>query len=255
MQECPTSGVLNAEAIALAPRPQRKSKSTEALKRCNDDPHIIAAVAQLFWNDRKVPRPHILPTSHPTSAGFAFARPQSPDTPIDRLLCEIFVALVRGRTMLTGTRATACLLQGCQAAHAAARVAGCVLTWPTDGWRLWGGQVDKARSWFSRAVLLDPDNGDFWALYYKFEAVRSLPFHIGTRPPSLPPLRARRQLKLRHPRLVMPPVVHRHAWVTHPGPRMVPPAPSAVAQRSQRCPCPRCLSSQKLSAHNDCAQL
>jgi len=83
LQECPTSGVLNAEAIALAPRPQRKSKSTEALKRCNDDPHIIAAVAQLFWNDRK---------------------------------------------------------------------------------------VDKARSWFSRAVLLDPDNGDFWALYYKFEA-------------------------------------------------------------------------------------
>ena len=45
--------MLNAEAIALAPRPQRKSKSTEALKRCNDDPHIIAAVAQLFWNDRK----------------------------------------------------------------------------------------------------------------------------------------------------------------------------------------------------------
>ena len=32
-------------------------------------------------------------------------------------------------------------------------------------------QVDKARSWFSRAVLLDPDSGDFWALYYKFEAV------------------------------------------------------------------------------------
>lgn len=35
-----------------------------------------------------------------------------------------------------------------------------------------GVQVDKARSWFSRAVLLDPDSGDFWALYYKFEAVR-----------------------------------------------------------------------------------
>lgn len=32
--------------------------------------------------------------------------------------------------------------------------------------------MDKARSWFSRAVLLDPDSGDFWALYYKFEAVR-----------------------------------------------------------------------------------
>lgn len=82
LQACPSSGILNAEAIAMAPRPQRKSKSAEALTRCNDDPHIIAAVAQLFWNDRK---------------------------------------------------------------------------------------VDKARSWFSRAVLLDPDNGDFWALFYQFE--------------------------------------------------------------------------------------
>ncbi|KAK3039574.1 hypothetical protein RJ639_027718 [Escallonia herrerae] len=30
-------------------------------------------------------------------------------------------------------------------------------------------KVDKARSWFNRAVTLAPDNGDFWALYYKFE--------------------------------------------------------------------------------------
>ncbi len=30
--------------------------------------------------------------------------------------------------------------------------------------------MDKARSWFSRAVLLNPDVGDFWALFYKFEA-------------------------------------------------------------------------------------
>lgn len=54
MQECPTSGLLWAEAVAMAPRPQRRNKSVDALKRCNDDPHIIAAVAQLFWNDRKV---------------------------------------------------------------------------------------------------------------------------------------------------------------------------------------------------------
>ena len=33
-----------------------------------------------------------------------------------------------------------------------------------------GAQVDKARSWFNRAVLLNPDVGDFWALFYKFEA-------------------------------------------------------------------------------------
>lgn len=53
LQDCPTSGPLNAEAVAMAPRPQRRSRSLDALKRCNDDPHIIAAVAQLFWNDRK----------------------------------------------------------------------------------------------------------------------------------------------------------------------------------------------------------
>lgn len=54
LQDCPTSGRLNAEAISMAPRPQRRSRSLDALKRCNDDPHIIAAVAQLFWHDRKV---------------------------------------------------------------------------------------------------------------------------------------------------------------------------------------------------------
>ncbi|CAL9228663.1 unnamed protein product [Arabidopsis halleri] len=30
-------------------------------------------------------------------------------------------------------------------------------------------KVDKARLWFHRTVKVDPDNGDFWALYYKFE--------------------------------------------------------------------------------------
>lgn len=82
LQDCPNSGMLWAEAVAMAPRPQRKTKSADALKRCDNDPHVIAAVAQLFWADRK---------------------------------------------------------------------------------------VDKARSWFNRAVTLDPDVGDFWALYYKFE--------------------------------------------------------------------------------------
>jgi len=31
-------------------------------------------------------------------------------------------------------------------------------------------QTEKARNWFRRAVLLDPDVGDFWALLYNFEA-------------------------------------------------------------------------------------
>jgi pre-mRNA-processing factor 6 len=82
LQECPESGRLWAEAIATAARPQRKSRSVDALKRCNDDPYVVAAVASLFWGDRK---------------------------------------------------------------------------------------VDKARSWFNRAVTLNPDLGDHWAQFYKFE--------------------------------------------------------------------------------------
>ena len=30
-------------------------------------------------------------------------------------------------------------------------------------------KVEKARSWFNRSVTLNPDLGDHWALYYKFE--------------------------------------------------------------------------------------
>eukprot|EP00898_Chlorokybus_atmophyticus_P005850 jgi/Chlat1/6266/Chrsp44S05860 len=82
LQECPTSGILWAEAISMAPRPQRRSRAGDALKRCDNDPHVVAAVAVLFWHDRK---------------------------------------------------------------------------------------VDKARVWFNRAVTLNPDVGDFWALFYKFE--------------------------------------------------------------------------------------
>lgn len=54
LQECPNSGILWAASIEMAPRPQRKSKSMDALKKCEHDPHVIAAVAKLFWIDRKV---------------------------------------------------------------------------------------------------------------------------------------------------------------------------------------------------------
>eukprot|EP00891_Asterochloris_glomerata_P002445 jgi/Astpho2/2445/fgenesh1_pg.00044_%23_65_t len=82
LQELPDSGMLWAEAITMAPRPQRKSKSADALKRVTDSPLVVAAVAQLFVADRK---------------------------------------------------------------------------------------VDKARSWFQRAVTLGRDIGDVWAQYLKFE--------------------------------------------------------------------------------------
>ncbi|OMP07873.1 RNA-processing protein, HAT helix [Corchorus olitorius] len=53
-QECPKSGILWAAAIEMAPRPERNTKSTDALNKCDNDPHVIAAVAKLFWHDRKV---------------------------------------------------------------------------------------------------------------------------------------------------------------------------------------------------------
>ena len=55
LADCPKNGVLLAENLAMAPRPARKAKSLDALKECPDDPHVVAAVAQLiFWSDRKV---------------------------------------------------------------------------------------------------------------------------------------------------------------------------------------------------------
>jgi pre-mRNA-processing factor 6 len=54
LQECPESGLLWSEAITSAPRPQRKSRSVDALKKCNNDPLVISAVAQLFMSDHKV---------------------------------------------------------------------------------------------------------------------------------------------------------------------------------------------------------
>lgn len=54
LQDCPGSGLLWAEAIEMAPRQQRKTKSVDALKKCDQDPFVVAAVAKLFWHDRKV---------------------------------------------------------------------------------------------------------------------------------------------------------------------------------------------------------
>ena len=79
--ECPSSGKLWAEAISTEARPQQKSRSVDALKKCDNNPHVIVAVACLFMRDRK---------------------------------------------------------------------------------------FEKARSWFNRAVTLDPDNGDAWASYLRF---------------------------------------------------------------------------------------
>lgn len=82
MQDCPASGVLWAEGIFMESRPQRKTKSVDALKRCEHDHHVLLAVSKLFWSERK---------------------------------------------------------------------------------------INKARDWFHRTVKIDPDFGDAWAYFYKFE--------------------------------------------------------------------------------------
>jgi pre-mRNA-processing factor 6 len=53
LQDCPSSGLLLAENIYIAPRIEQKSKSADAVKRCPEDPKVIAAVASLFASERK----------------------------------------------------------------------------------------------------------------------------------------------------------------------------------------------------------
>ncbi|KAI9004399.1 PRP1 splicing factor, N-terminal-domain-containing protein [Hyaloraphidium curvatum] len=54
LQECPSAGALWAEAILMEPRPLRKSKSADALKKCENDAHVVCVIARLFWAERKV---------------------------------------------------------------------------------------------------------------------------------------------------------------------------------------------------------
>lgn len=82
LQDCPKSGALWCENIMMEARPQRKARSTDALKNCENDPLVVTTIARLFWFERK---------------------------------------------------------------------------------------IDKARNWFDRACKTDPDMGDSWAWWYKFE--------------------------------------------------------------------------------------
>ena len=84
LQECPTSGVLWAESIWMEEKPKRRSKSMDALKRAEHDPHVLLSSAKLLWADSK---------------------------------------------------------------------------------------LDKARSWFNRALKVDSDLGDIWIYYYKMESI------------------------------------------------------------------------------------
>ncbi|KAJ8094354.1 U4/U6 x U5 tri-snRNP complex subunit Prp1 [Marasmius tenuissimus] len=54
LQECPSSGLLWTMMIWSEPRPQRKTRALDALKKSNDNPLIICTVARLFWAERKL---------------------------------------------------------------------------------------------------------------------------------------------------------------------------------------------------------
>ncbi|EDV20469.1 uncharacterized protein TRIADDRAFT_51004 [Trichoplax adhaerens] len=54
LQENPDSGILWAEAIFMETRPVRRTKSLDAMKRCEHDAHVLVAVARLFWSESKV---------------------------------------------------------------------------------------------------------------------------------------------------------------------------------------------------------
>lgn len=56
LQICPKSGILWAEEILTCPKPAQKSKSVDALKKCDNDPHVVTAVARLFAADNKGPK-------------------------------------------------------------------------------------------------------------------------------------------------------------------------------------------------------
>lgn len=70
MQECPNSGILWAEAIFLEPRPQRKTKSVDALKRCEHDSHVLLAVSKYLFYSLFIFNKLKLPIAHPVSNVF-----------------------------------------------------------------------------------------------------------------------------------------------------------------------------------------
>jgi pre-mRNA-processing factor 6 len=55
LQALPTSGVLWSESIwHLEPRTQRKPRSLEAIKKCDNDPTLFVTVARVFWGERRL---------------------------------------------------------------------------------------------------------------------------------------------------------------------------------------------------------
>ncbi|KIY64980.1 hypothetical protein CYLTODRAFT_492693 [Cylindrobasidium torrendii FP15055 ss-10] len=54
LQECPASGILWRMQVMSEPRPSRKTRATDAMKKTESHPVIISTVARLFWAERKL---------------------------------------------------------------------------------------------------------------------------------------------------------------------------------------------------------
>jgi pre-mRNA-processing factor 6 len=59
LQECPKSGLLWAEAVEMETPQAKKARSVDALKRCDQDPIVILAVAKLFWEGRQLEKARV----------------------------------------------------------------------------------------------------------------------------------------------------------------------------------------------------
>ncbi|WFD02365.1 U4/U6 x U5 tri-snRNP complex subunit Prp1 [Malassezia obtusa] len=53
LQACPASGLLWSASIWLEPKPARKTRAADALRRSGDSPYVICTVARLFWQEGK----------------------------------------------------------------------------------------------------------------------------------------------------------------------------------------------------------
>lgn len=53
LQECPMNGHLWAENLLTCPKNQTKSKSMDALKKCDNNPQVILAIARIFEREHK----------------------------------------------------------------------------------------------------------------------------------------------------------------------------------------------------------
>ena len=53
LQTCPNAGILHANEILDAPRIRRKAKAFEALKRCENDAHVMLACSKMFYDEGK----------------------------------------------------------------------------------------------------------------------------------------------------------------------------------------------------------